>query len=651
MASEGVENGGPVRQGTMLERAGSTLQRAGSNLGLQRASTLPTEDRELRHAATMPITHDVESIRPCCCGLWKVQQMVGFVVGVGLLTAMSMTRPITEFPQANDMLGITLLCGVFWVFEVVPIYITALLPLVLMPLFEITSSEIAAQAYWNMIQMLVVGTYLVDIALEEVHLPRRAALKLLLYTGVVQPAVLLLTFMVLCWTLSMFCNNIAVTLMITPFAIEIMNAAEEQARDEAAAASESEDQTDGSEEAAADASTQEVQRFSSGLMLGIAYASTCGGLATLTGTIVNEVLYGVGQITSQVTYSKWFEYAFPTSLATLVLSYIVLWVRYCRGLQLKTLTREVLEQEYEDLVKEIGPFSRDEFFVGAIQIFQFTLLFLRPEIGKAVKTSYGESLIGDPTLACLPAVLLFFIPSVVRPGQALLTWPAVHEKFDFGLLLLIGGGFAISQGFTESGLNIALGQSIATMTETVHPFTLNLMIILLCSIATQIFSAIGTATTVLPALYSAALNAVHNPMAFVIPATIACSFGFMMPTATPANVVVLAKSQDLSRPLRVRDFFCSGLPLNLMVVVVGAVLTYYMGSSVFGAQDAFPRWACDTGVTCEWVSIPGFTSNGSYVHEQACMMELDNASDISHCRLWNGTVVNYLPYIDMDEMM
>merc|ERR1711972_469579 len=160
-----------------------------------------------------------------------------------------------------------------------------------------------------------------------------------------------------------------------------------------------------------------------------------------------------------------------------------------------------------------------------------------------------------------------------RPGQALLTWPAVHEKFDFGLLLLIGGGLAINSGFTQSGLNIAMGDCFAGLVPHLSSFTLNLAIIACVTLSVQIFSGIGVAATVLPVISSSALEAVVNPLLLLLPATLACSFAFLMPTATPSNVVVLAKSQELSRSLRFRDFFTNGLPLTVFVIVVGALLT------------------------------------------------------------------------------
>merc|ERR1711972_354934 len=367
--------------------------------------------------------------------------------------------------------------------------------------------------------------------------------------------------------------------------------------------------------------------------------------ATLTGTVVNEVLFGVGQITNEVTYVKWFLFAFPLSVAAFVIAYGVLWVQYCKGMKLRATTNEIIQDEYDELIKEIGPFSRDELFVGLLQILQFALLILQPQIGRAAMSPYGEVLISDPTLAIMPAVLLFFIPSVVRPGQALLTWPSVHDKFEFGLILLCGGGFAISQGFTESGLNVAIGTGVAAAAVHLSPFLMNITIVAVCVVSTQIFSNVAAASTLLPALYSASHSAVYNPVALVLPAAIACSFGFLLPTATPANVIALAKSQDLSRPLRVRDFLWSGAPLTLLLIVVGALVSYGMGQVVFDMHGPFPQWACQQGVSCLWLPIPGVVNGGQHVLGQACMLVVQNESSMEHCMLFNGTVINDTPFM------
>lgn len=620
--------------GTRLERAGTQLQRAGTNLSFQRATTLPSDTKTLRHAAVMPITHDIESDRPFCCGLWKLQQFFGCVLGLACFLGCWFFEPIEINGASNRMLGIALLCGWFWVFEVLPIYMTALLPIVMMPMWGITSSDLAAEAYWSPIQILIVGTYLVDIALEEVQLPKRVALQLLKTTGVVHPGFIILVLMFASFWLSMVCNNIAVALMISPFAIGLMNAAEMHVLDEAQAEEEGRSEASSSVD---NPRTAEVQRFSTGLLLGIAYSTTAGGMASLIGSIPNELLMGDDALAQHITFTNWTLFAFPVAAATFVVSFLVIYFRYVHGAAHKTVTPEMLEAEQEELIREVGPLSRDELIVAAIQVVQFFLLFGGHWIREfsIFLSPVGEPLLGDSTMACLPALFLFFIPSVAKPGQPLLTWLEVQEKFDFGLLLLIGGGFAIAKGFVESGLNLALGDWVSSVIDASTPLELTFVIVLICTVATQLFSAVGTATTVIPVLKAAAARSVHNPLGLVLPATVACSFAFMLPTATPANVVVLAKSRDLTSPIRMRDFFLTGLPVNLVMLVIGSLLLFWLGMAVYDAHSPFPAWACDD-VSCIWMNVSGLV-DGVQVAAQACTFDLK--SNMTDCRLANGTTI------------
>lgn len=624
----------------MLRRP-TLLTRAGSNLGLQRAGTLPLEERELRHAATMPITHDLVAERPCWGGMWKFQQFLGFLLGITAMVVCCVVRPIKDrhCQPANEMLGIMLLCGFFWVFEALPIYITSLLPLILIPFCRFSSADTIAGAYWNTIQMLFVATYLVEIALEVVNLPRRATLKLLLHVGVVRPWLLLLSFMVVCWFLSMFINAIAVTLMISPFALGLMRAAEEGSVEDPAGEAE---QGSVSEEGDVVNKIKEIEQFSRGLLLGIAYSATAGGMATLTGSIPNRVLMGTKAVSADVNWTKWFFFAFPISLATLLLAYITVYLRYVRRLKYVELTRDILELEYEELLKQIGPLNRDEVAVGLIQLLQIILFIIEPwAIAPYFTNQYGVALVSDGCVACIPAVLLFLVPSVVRPGQPVLTWVHVSEKLDFGLLLLIGGGFAISKGFEESGLDLAAGAWFSTLTESLSPFQLTLMILFVGSVTAQLFSQVGTATSMLPVISSVALDAMRNPLQLELPTAISCSFAFVLPTAAAGNIVVLAKSQELAAPLHVRDFVSTGLPLNVAAIAVGAVLVHFLGQAVFHSHMPFPMNACGNGASnCIWLPIPGLVGDIP-VTAQACMV-LDEYKG-KMCRLWNHTLLPLNP--------
>lgn len=633
--SEGANVASLQRAGT-LER----LARAGSTLGIQRAGTLPTNDEDLQHAAMQPGFHDIATERPCCGGMWKLQQMIGFLIGTALMFFITLLKPIKDYPYANPMLGISLLCGCFWVFEAVPIYITGLLPMIMMPIFEISSSDVAAKAYWNQVQLLIISTYTVGLALEQVQLPRRVSLQVLVTVGVVNPALMLLGFMSMCFFLSMFCNSIAVTLMITPFAISLMNAAEEQALSMQAETSSSEESgSDSAEDSTirtlGNGYIDEVRRFGDGILLGIAYASTCGGITSLTGAIPNEVMTGIAGVGGQLSYQSWMCFAFPTAAASVTICFVVIYFRYMRGLVVHSITQEILEVEIQEFKREHGEtMSRDEILVLILQLLQFSLLFLRPWLANKVTTQYGEVLLGDATLAVIPVILLFLLPSKRRKGQSLLTWQRVHTKFDFGLILLVGGAFAIADGFKQSGLNIALGQGISNLTHSQDTFGLTLTIVIISTISTQVFSAVGTAGTLLPSLNAAAQNDLKSPLSLLLPAAVACSFAFMLPTAAPGNVVVLAKSQDLGRPLRVRDFFLTGGLVSLTVIFVGAFLIQIMQNAVFDANEPYPQWACD-GVGCVWVDVPGVV-HGRTVMAQACTPD----KQIETCTLANGTAIS-----------
>mmetsp|Transcript_99420 Transcript_99420/g.256958 ORF Transcript_99420/g.256958 Transcript_99420/m.256958 type:complete len:164 (+) Transcript_99420:2-493(+) len=151
------------------------------------------------------------------------------------------------------------------------------------------------------------------------------------------------------------------------------------------------------------------------------------------------------------------------------------------------------------------------------------------------------------------------------------------------------------------------------------------------------FSAIGTASTVIPLLLATSMDAVYNPLALTLPATIACSFAFSLPTACPPNVVVLAKSQDLPHPVRIRDFFLTGLPVNLLAIVAGAILLPIMGQAVFGTDEPFPEATC-LQIGCRYMDIPGWI-RGKWVERQACVLQ-DAGCDSMCCLLFNGTMLN-----------
>lgn len=630
-------------QSTGFERKASLHSFGASSVGsirkvhLMRANSLPESDDDLRHAATMPGLMDVDADRPYCGGLWKTQQALGALLGVVLATFFLTVEVVTTYSKANAMIAVMCLTGCFWIFEVIPIYVTALLPAVLMPLLEVTSTEIAAGAYWNWVQLLFLGGYLISVAMEHVQLPRRLLLHVLMRTGTTRSWLVLLGFMLVAWTLSMVCSDIAITLMLAPHATSLVEAAEDEAA--------MHDTEKGSEvatgmppsQADAGRGVREVRRFSNVLLLGIAYAASAGGIATTIGATPNALLAGQNLVAGHVQFGRWFAFALPISASVLVLAFGVLCASSANGARLP-LSPKVLMEEHASLVREVGPFSRDELLVGLVQVLLLLLLCLQPLIDRTVTNPLGVPLSGSATTACLCATLLFLLPSKARRGEALLTWKVAQEKVPWGVMLLMGGGFSLAKGFQESGLTACVGETLAPFIPHMSCLELSFMITLAVIVLIQLMNNVVTAAWVLPCLASASVHSVTNPMRLLLPATIACSLSFMLPTASAANAIVLAKSRDLDSPLQLRHFLRSGLPLTLVAWATAALLSTAMGSAVFGADMPFPADVCvSRSLDCRWVFVPGMVE-GRQVEGQACI-PLD-AHDGKVCRMWGGGLVN-----------
>ena len=188
-------------------------------------------------------------------------------------------------------------------------------------------------------------------------------------------------------------------------------------------------------------------------------------------------------------------------------------------------------------------------------------------------TWYGahKNDISDATVAVMMAVATFLIPSGER-GEAgvdrtaerafLMDWRTA-AKLPWEVLLLLGGGFCLATGFKESGLDEVLGGALAPLLEDRPAWFVTAAVALAVSLLTEVTSNTATTAVLLPVLAAAGVAAGLNPMAVMLPATLAASAAFMMPVATPPNAVVFA-TRRIPMPAMAR----AGLWLNLATVAL-----------------------------------------------------------------------------------
>ena len=238
-------------------------------------------------------------------------------------------------PQATYTLAIALLMAIWWITEIIPLAVTALLPVVLFPLFGVMNGRDVSSTYFNHVIFLFIGGFLVALAMQKWNLHKRIALRILMVTGS-SPARILLGFMFATAFLSMWISNTATAMMMVPILLSII--------------SKLEDYLD----------KKELSRYSIGLLLGIAYSASVGGIATLVGTPPNLSFARIFQImfphAPEISFSDWFIFALPISIIFFVLIWVFLYFVYRPRTSLENLKGIDFKAQY----RELGPASFEE---------------------------------------------------------------------------------------------------------------------------------------------------------------------------------------------------------------------------------------------------------------------------------------------------
>ena len=448
-------------------------------------------------------------------------------------------HPVDLSEQANAVLAITLWVAVWWIFEVIPISATALLPLVLFPLAGAASLESTAAAYGHKYVFLYLGGFILAIGIERWNLHRRIALSIIQLSGT-SISRIILGFMLATALLSMWISNTATSVMMLPIGLAIVA----QLRDNPATAED------------------ENQRFGKSLMLAIAYSASIGGIATLIGTPPNLVLAGVVEdiYGIEITFAQWMMVGLPLSAVLLVICWFYLTrvaFKFERG------TFPGGREEVSRLLRELGPMGFEERMVLIVFVTTALLWIIR----SLLLTRFLPAL-DDTIIAIAAGLVLFMLPTRDR-SRMLLTWEEAVQ-LPWGIILLFGGGLALANGFESSGLAAWIAGQLALL-DGMSLFLIILIIVASVNFLTEITSNLATTAMLLPVLAPMAESLDVNPFILLVGATVAASCAFMLPVATPPNAVVFGSGY-----LRIPDMVRRGVWMNCASIVVVLLFVYFL---------------------------------------------------------------------------
>jgi len=428
--------------------------------------------------------------------------------------------------QGGDVavvVAVALLCIVWWIFEPVPIPVTSLLPLAVLPVAGILTPAEVGQAYGSPLILLLLGGFLLSQAMERSGAHRRIALGMIRLFGAHSPRRLVLGFMVAAAVLSMWISNTATTLMLLPVALAVLEGADRR------------------------------EVLAVPLLLGLAYAASVGGVGTPIGTPPNLIFMQVFEdyTGEAVSFLRWMSWGVPVvALVVPVMAFL--------------LTRRL--QTIGDLaLPEVGAWTLAERRVLIVFTLTATAWITRSDPFGGWSSWLNLPGANDASVALLAVVLMFLVPD--GRGERLLDWEHAN-RIPWGILLLFAGGICLAKGFAASGLSALLGELLAGLTA-IPGLLLVLAICLAVTFMTEATSNTASTTLLMPILAAAAVAAGLPLELLMVPAAMSASCAFMLPVATAPNSVVFG-SGLITTARMARE----GLLLNFVAAFIIAAVCY-----------------------------------------------------------------------------
>jgi sodium-dependent dicarboxylate transporter 2/3/5 len=506
------------------------------------------EDRRAPGHRDTPLDHHTVRVR------WA-----GLAAGLAAALLIYAALPDDLATPAKVTAATACLMGIWWMTEAIPIPATALVPLIVFPIASDVDINTVGASYGNSIIFLFMGGFMLALAMQRWDLHRRVALRTVRAMGT-RPPMVVAGFMLATAFLSMWVSNTATAVMMIPIGVSVLVLVTDiNATADLHAHPDDPDHAEHHEQRLRDAVIE--SDFGTALILGIAYAASIGSLATIIGTPPNTLLVGYLREAHGISigFGQWMLVGLPLAAVFLAIAWALL---------TKVLFRPEIDdipggrRLIDDEIHALGPASTAEKRVAAVFALAATAWVVTPLVWP------DSTPITDAGIAMVAAFLLFVLPAGAQRGVRVLPWHTA-EKLPWGVLLLFGGGLALSAQFGSSGLTEWIGEQTAGLGGL--PVVLMLVILTAGIIfLTELTSNTATAATFLPVAGGVALGIGVDPLLLAIPVALAATCAFMLPVATPPNAIAFGSGY-----VTIGQMVRGGLWLNLIgiVLITGVVLT------------------------------------------------------------------------------
>jgi sodium-dependent dicarboxylate transporter 2/3/5 len=309
---------------------------------------------------------------------------------------------------------------------------------------------------------------------------------------------------------------------------------------------------------------QTERNYATGLLLGIAYAASIGGIATLIGSAPNGIAARFIEQTYQheVTFVKWLMIGLPFTIIFLPIAWwLITRVIFPAPLEEIPGGRKMLTEEYQKL----GPLSRGEMVTLAVFVCT-AMLWIFGGLLREISFAGMHPLKGltDSGVAVLAAVALFMLPAD-RNGNRAMDWQTA-ANLPWGVLILFGGGLSLASAVEANGVSEFIGHSTRGL-GLLPPLLMLAAVVTLTVFLSEFTSNTAQVATMTPVLAAMAPALGMNPQVLVVVCALSASSAYMMPVGTPPNAIVFSTGL-----IRMPQMIRAGIMLNLAGIALITIL-------------------------------------------------------------------------------
>jgi sodium-dependent dicarboxylate transporter 2/3/5 len=452
-----------------------------------------------------------ETVSPAEQRFERQRHTIGLFLGPSVAIVLYLWPMPALTAQAHKLAAVIGWVVTWWITEPIPIPMSALLGAVLCVLFGIAPAKQVFAPFSDPVIYLFLGSFILAEAMSVHDLHKRFASRLMALPWVGNsPGRVLFVYGAAAAVISMWISNTATTAMLLPIGLGIISAY---------------------------GGYGQQKQFSTGLLLMAAYAASTGGIGTPVGTPPN--LIGMAMIEKfagvKISFLQWMLFAVPLLLLMYAVLFAILYLLHRPPAAGKTEAGSIAFHP----ATRLSPGERNALIAFLVTVVLWIvpgLLSILYGSGSALVKSVNDRL-PEAVASLIGAGLLFVLPTDWSKKEFTLTWRQA-VRIDWGTLVLFGGGMALGQLMFESKLAEAIGQNLLAWSGAGSTWGVTLAAIYISILVSETTSNTAAANMVVPVMISLCLSANINPVPPAVGATLAASWGFMLPVSTPPNAIV-----------------------------------------------------------------------------------------------------------------